>query len=239
MNRQELSKKVIGIANRVLQEKQYVSSIDILLGLGYLSPSILDDWRRGRFSYLEQRLQANLNKLSFAIQCFHQWAKQTGLLPRETAYVQKACSSTIHLKFSKSGQDTIERRYRTHYISPKLTQQKQQRLMEKVEKSTEPVVYIIVIESKCTQCKKDLPKGSFLMMDENNPYCMACTPYKDLVFLPAGDALLTRRAKKYSDKSLIVVKFSRARKRYERQGLLVTEEALRRVQDHSMVASID
>ncbi|HHJ0475262.1 TPA: hypothetical protein ACQDQW_003091 [Legionella pneumophila] len=44
MNRQELSKKVIGIANRVLQEKQYVSSIDILLGLGYLSPSILEDW---------------------------------------------------------------------------------------------------------------------------------------------------------------------------------------------------
>lgn len=89
MNRQELSKKVIGIANRVLQEKQYVSSIDILLGLGYLSPSILEDWRRGRFSYLEQRLQANLNKLSFAMQCFHQWAKQTGLLLRETAYVQK------------------------------------------------------------------------------------------------------------------------------------------------------
>lgn len=164
MNQQDLSKKVIGIANKALHEKQYVSSIDILLGLGYLSPSILEDWRRGRFPYLEQRLQANLNKLSFAMQCFRQWAKQKGLSSRETAYVQKECSRTIHLQFSKSGQENIEKNYRTHFISPLLTEQKQQRLIDKIEKSTEPVVYVITRESKCTQCKKDLPKGSFLML---------------------------------------------------------------------------
>lgn len=231
MNREELSKKVTTIANHVLHDKQYVSSIDILLGLGYLTPSVLEDWRRGRFPYLEQRLQVNLGKLSYAMECFCQWALKQGLLPRETAYVQKACSRTIHLRFSKSGSDTIEKHYRTHYISPILTEQKQQRLLDKIEKSNEPVVYIIVSESKCSQCKKDMPKGSFLMMDEDNPYCMSCTPYKDLVFLPAGDALLTRRAKKYSSQSVVVVKFSRARKRYERQGLLVEEEALQKAQD--------
>ena len=39
--------------------------------------------------------------------------------------------------------------------------------------------------------------------------------------LPAGDMALTRRATKYSGKSATVVRFSRSRGRYERQGILV------------------
>jgi len=35
MNRHELSKKVVLIANQELAKKQYVSAIDILLGLGH------------------------------------------------------------------------------------------------------------------------------------------------------------------------------------------------------------
>jgi hypothetical protein len=46
------------------------------------------------------------------------------------------------------------------------------------------------------------------------------------VFLPAGDAALTRRAKKASRLSAVVVRWSRSGKRYERQGLLVEEPAL-------------
>lgn len=226
MNQQELEKKVVTIANRVLSEKQYVSAIDILLGLGYLSPTILEDWRRGRLPNLEQGLQANLGKLSFAMSCFRQWATLNGLLAQETAYVQKAVSRTIHLRFSKSGHDHIEKQYRTHYISPILSQQKQQRLIDKIEKSPEPVVYIIIKDSMCSKCQKEILRGNFLMTDNNKPYCMNCSPYKDLVFLPSGNALLTRRAKKYSETSAVVVKFSSARKRYERQGLLVTEGAL-------------
>jgi hypothetical protein len=51
-----------------------------------------------------------------------------------------------------------------------------------------------------------------------------------LLFLPAGDAALTRRSRKYSTLSAVVLRWSRARKRYERQGLLVEEEALERAE---------
>jgi hypothetical protein len=47
-----------------------------------------------------------------------------------------------------------------------------------------------------------------------------------LVFLPRGDAALTRRARNHSRLSAVVVRFSRARKRYERQGVLVEEAAI-------------
>ena len=47
-----------------------------------------------------------------------------------------------------------------------------------------------------------------------------------LVFLARGDSALTRRAKKASNLSAVVVRYSRSRRRYERQGLLVEEQAL-------------
>ena len=59
---------------------------------------------------------------------------------------------------------------------------------------------------------------------------MRCADMDHLVFLPSGDAALTRRAKANSRLSAVVVRFSRARKRYERQGILVEEHALERAE---------
>ncbi len=55
---------------------------------------------------------------------------------------------------------------------------------------------------------------------------MTCAGLADLAFLPAGDPALTRRALAASPLSVIVVRFSRHRKRSERQGVLVTEAAI-------------
>jgi hypothetical protein len=63
-------------------------------------------------------------------------------------------------------------------------------------------------------------------MDGPGPLCLTCAEMDHLVYLPAGDAALTRRAKAASRLSAVVVRFSRARKRYERQGVLVEEDAL-------------
>jgi hypothetical protein len=63
---------------------------------------------------------------------------------------------------------------------------------------------------------------------------MACADMDHLVFLPSGDAALTRRAKTNSRLSAVVVRFSRARKRYERQGILVEEDALERAEQECL-----
>jgi hypothetical protein len=55
---------------------------------------------------------------------------------------------------------------------------------------------------------------------------MECADLEHLVVLPRGDTALTRRAKKYSSLWAVILRFSRARKRYERQGLLVEAAAL-------------
>jgi hypothetical protein len=71
--------------------------------------------------------------------------------------------------------------------------------------------------------------GAFLRMEDAGPLCLACGDLDHLVFLPAGDAALSRRARQASRLSVVVVvvvRFSRARRRYEGQGLLVEETAL-------------
>lgn len=68
--------------------------------------------------------------------------------------------------------------------------------------------------------------GDMLIGDGDGPICLRCADLDHLVYLPAGDAPLTRRARKASGLVAVVVRFSRARRRYERQGILVEEHAL-------------
>jgi hypothetical protein len=63
-------------------------------------------------------------------------------------------------------------------------------------------------------------------MDDAGPLCLSCADLGHLLFLPSGDAALTRRAAGASNLSAVVVRWSRTRKRYERQGVLVEEPAL-------------
>lgn len=96
------------------------------------------------------------------------------------------------------------------------------------------VVFQLVSESACSECSQELGKGRFLRLEEGRPLCMTCSDLDHLVFLPSGNTALTRRASKHSSLRAVVVRFSRARKRYERQGILVEEEALERAEQECL-----
>src|SRR5215813_15643689 len=88
-------------------------------------------------------------------------------------------------------------------------------------------VFISHRDSKCEDCGERLGRQAWITLEENKgAVCLACADLDELVFLPAGDAALTRRSRKYSTLSAVVLKFSKARRQYERQGLLVEENAL-------------
>jgi hypothetical protein len=103
-----------------------------------------------------------------------------------------------------------------------------------IEANGEIVVFSILQPSACAECGVELWKGSFLRMEKEKPLCLECADLDHLVFLPRGDVALTRRSWKYSVLSAVVVRFSRSRKRYERQGLLVESGALERAQEECL-----
>lgn len=104
-------------------------------------------------------------------------------------------------------------------------------------RSKELVVFSILRESRCKECDKELGKGNFLFMEGDRPLCLSCADLDHLTYLPRGDAALTRRAKKYSPLSAVVVRFSRARGRYERQGILISEGALEQAEEECLADS--
>lgn len=103
-----------------------------------------------------------------------------------------------------------------------------------IEANDEIVVFSILKPSACAECGAELWKGSFLRMEKEKPLCLECADLDHLVFLPRGDVALTRRSRKYSILSAVVVRFSRSRKRYERQGLLVESGAVERAQEECL-----
>lgn len=80
----------------------------------------------------------------------------------------------------------------------------------------------------CAECRQG-PLAR-LVLEDGVPRCLDCADLGHLVYLARGDTALTRRAREGSSLSAIVFRLSKRRRRYERQGVLVEEEALARAE---------
>ena len=222
-NRVPLGDRVAKAAEEVLAARHSVSAIDILMGIGWLDPGAVERWRRGQIDCLEEALQVNPLRIPEALQLFQSWGTARGLFASPTTYVDRTPQRRA-LRFSRSGHAEIEASYRTHWVSPELSETKRERLAEKASRAPElVVVQPLNREWTCHRCGGT---GDLLMMETPGPACLRCVGLDDLEFLPAGDAKLTRRVKANSIRYAVVVRFSRIRRRYERQGLLVEPQAL-------------
>jgi hypothetical protein len=105
------------------------------------------------------------------------------------------------------------------------------------ERSNRPANEIVVVvvrnEARCVECDAELWPGELLKMHDKGTLCLDCADLGHLQFLASGDAAVTRRATKYSNLRAVVVRWSSARKRYERQGILAEPEAIDRAERES------
>jgi len=230
----------IGLRNRVrlaaeacLERNGAVGPLELLQQMRLLYPGHVEQWRKGNphWTPLAPHIQGSPEKLRKTFEHFADWVRERGLVPIEASYLLTGHRGVEQVLVTADGDPGRERFFRTHYRSAELSEKKSQRLQAKLNKAPDIVTYILVSESAtCSECQTEIDKGQLLIMERGQPLCLACADMDHLEFLPAGDATLSRRARKYSPLSAVVVRFSRARKRYERQGLLVTPEAIDRAE---------
>ena len=72
--------------------------------------------------------------------------------------------------------------------------------------AAKPPDLVVIMPVKDWVCARCTGTGDLLTMDDAGPLCMTCADLDHLVFLGAGDAALTRRAKKASVLSAVVVR---------------------------------
>lgn len=215
MSNAKLKSRVVAAADAALSRQKYVAPVDILTGIGWLSPVTVDEWRSGRIKVLIDRVPVPADKIATALRYLSDWGTEKGLIAKEASYVA-ATRDRRDLTFVTDAPDDL---FRTHWNSPDLSEAK----VASQSKVPDLLVILPLKDWTCTSCAGT---GDFLIMEDPGPLCLTCADLDHLVFLAAGDAALTRRAKKASVLSAVVVRWSRSRKRYERQGVLVEEPAL-------------
>ena len=221
---------MVAAAEKALARQGFVSPVDVCLGLGWLQDCNVDDWRHGRADDLEDFLPVHDNRLIDIHVHLYNWATGHGLQRTEAEYIS-ATRSRRQLRFLRDGHPPEESAWRMRWISPDLEDRKRERITKAQDAPPDLLVIQPIKDWSCAECQGT---GDLLIMDEPGPLCLSCADLDHLVFLPAGDAALTRRAKKASGLSAVVVRWSRTRKRYERQGLLVEEPALEQAEQQCL-----
>ncbi len=218
-----LAVRIARAAEDALEAHAYASLVDVLLGIRWLDTSWWERWQQGRIDTLQEGLQVRPDRLAQAMQLFRDWAESKGLQPHEAVYVARGLERPA-LRFTYDGEPSVEAQFRTHWLPPSLSDKQRERVIAKSDAAPELVVIMPLNRDwKCHRCGNG---GGMLMMEKPGPCCLRCAGLDDLEFLPRGNAQLTRRAKAKSLRSAVVVRFSRARKRYERQGLLLEPLAI-------------
>src|SRR5256886_10059813 len=83
-NRRRLADRVAKAAEASLAAQNYVSPVDVLVGIGWLDAGAVKRWRQGQVDYLERVVQTNLSRISEAMKLFRSWATAKRLIPSET-----------------------------------------------------------------------------------------------------------------------------------------------------------
>ena len=118
MNRRELHSKLSVVTSKLFLEKGHVAFVDVFMALGYLTPKEYANWRMKRVPYLEQVIATNLGTISFIMKTVKKNCRDGNCRESWTGYKSWGKGKKEVLRFSKSGEDFIERTYATHFLKP-------------------------------------------------------------------------------------------------------------------------
>ncbi|MGY2060379.1 DUF2293 domain-containing protein, partial [Nocardia gipuzkoensis] len=132
------------------------------------------------------------------------------------------------LRFADDGEDEI---FRVHWLSAQLSPARREQVVQRQNKAPDLMVIEAAEPWACVECAET---GPHFISSAAGPLCLTCSDLDHLEFLPAGDAALSRRAKKESGLAAVVVTYNKRRKRYQRLGILIEESALARAEEQCL-----
>ncbi|MFI5779932.1 DUF2293 domain-containing protein [Nocardia sp. NPDC051570] len=223
----KLRRRVVEAAEAVLAQRKYVSAVDVFTWLGWVRSSQVDRWRQGRADSLERVAAVDGQRMRDAAELLGEWAREQGLTASTAAYLSGG-RDREELRFVDEGAEEI---FRTHWLSAQLSPARREQVIERQNKAPDLMVVEAAAPWTCVECADT---GPHFITSGAGPLCLTCSDLDHLEFLPAGNAALSRRAKKESTLAAVVVSFNQRRRRYQRLGILVEEAALARAEEQCL-----
>lgn len=151
----ELSKRVVRAAEAALAHPQYVSALYVLTGTGLLAATHLEAWKKGRVDFLERVIHGNLEKISL-------WrCSSAGPRRKASSPARPATSAVPAGKLWICDSATV------------------------LGKAAQPAVFLILRDSRCSECSAEIDQGSLLFMEAGQPLGSRGTsqihPYDELL----------------------------------------------------------
>ncbi|WP_327088858.1 DUF2293 domain-containing protein [Nonomuraea sp. NBC_01738] len=219
MSRPNLARRVADAAEIALTNHKFVTFVDVVTGLRWLHSRHVQTWQQGRAATLAELAAVDDDRMLDTAALLRDWALAKGLRPMAVPY-NAGSRDRRELRFTAQGD---QEPYRVHWLSPELSEARVKQLAERHAKAPDLVAVVSEKPWRCAECGET---GDHLIMEDDRPYCLTCSDLDHLVLLPAGNATLSRRAKKDSGLSAVVVTYNPRRKVYQRVGVLVEEAAL-------------
>ena len=117
MSRQKTLAAVRVAVADLLREKGCVTMVDVLVAVGRLTPTRVEDWRFGRVPYLERVVLGSLGNLAATLREVRAACEAIGLVPSVAEYRSWGRGPRRPLRFSASAAPAIERAYSTRWTS--------------------------------------------------------------------------------------------------------------------------
>ncbi|RDI64995.1 DUF2293 domain-containing protein [Nocardia pseudobrasiliensis] len=222
-----LRQRVVEAAEAALAQRKYVSAVEVFTRLRWARAAEIERWRHGQVDSLEQVLAVDGSRMRDAADLLGRWAREQGLTAGSAAYVSGG-RDREELRFAEDGDDEI---FRIHWLSPQLTPARREQVLQRQNKAPDLMVIEAAEPWTCVECAETGPR---FISSGAGPLCLTCSDLDHLEFLPAGDAALSRRAKKESRLAAIVVTYNKRRKRYQRLGILIEGAALARAEEQCL-----
>ena len=132
-NDHDLQVKVHSAMYFLIKDKGIASPAEVLISIGALSKEDYERWRFGKVDYLERVCKISLRKLSFVNHEIRAYARKHNLKPSWSYYKRLGTNkkgnsgNAIKLRFSKSGDEHVEKLYATHYVSQQKVEEAKER----------------------------------------------------------------------------------------------------------------
>lgn len=226
-----LNIRVPRAAADALEINGYVSPIELLLQMHLLQSAHLRQWEKGVFKCLYPSIQGGSQKRADIYRIFTIWVRNNDLVQFEATLRTSGRDQSHELQITVDANPETERFFRTYYAPADITKRKLESLKKKLNKPPDLVVFIMQRESAtCHECGTKLSRGNLIFQEQNDSLCLHCADLDHLEFLPSGNAAMSRRSKKYSPLSAIVIQFNRKARRYQRCGILVSASAIKKAE---------
>ena len=203
--------RVADVAERVLADRQFVTAVDVLIGVGWLMQPSADGWLRGHVPYLDRLIFKEPAEIESVLGALQTWGHSRGLQQWQTDYGSRV--------FTEAGDPATESAFRTRWAAAERPAPRIAPVRPRERK-------VIAVEPTwcCDECGR---RGVLLLRGRKGATtCQDCAGLGHLVFVATGDAALTRLVRKASPRCAVVVRWNSLRYRFDRQGLLADNHAV-------------